>query len=161
MFEVWNEPNGGNNPDAGFWTGWPKQETYFHLYKETADAFSRVSGAFKIGGPSTAGCPGWISALKTFAANSTPPTKLDFFSCHSYGGGKDPANVGDMGFIDSFRLAQHDSGGLPLVVTEWSSSWSFNVDFHDEPGSAAFLAAAIQKADGLTDMMSYWTFSVS
>jgi hypothetical protein len=34
----------------------------------------------------------------------------------------------------------------------------YTIDFHDEPGSAAFLAAAIAKADGLTEMMSYWTF---
>ena len=159
IFEVWNEPNGGNNPDAGFWTGWPKQETYFRLYKETADAFSRVSDAFKVGGPATAGCGGWIGDLQHFVANQTPPTKLDFISCHSYGGGNNNSDVGDIGFIDSFIASKKQAKGLPLIVTEWSSSWSYNVDFHDEPGSAAFLIAAIKKADGATDMMSYWTFS--
>ena len=159
MFEVWNEPNGGNNPDAGFWTGWPKQETYFQLYRETADAISRVSDVFQVGGPSTAGCPGWISDLKDFVANSTPPTKLDFFSCHNYGGGSDPSNVGSTGFIESFKEAKSQTGGLPLIVTEWSSSWMYTVGFHDEPGSAAFIVAAIALADGATDMMSYWTFS--
>ena len=37
MFEVWNEPN------IVFWTGEPKMETYFRLFKETSDALSRVS----------------------------------------------------------------------------------------------------------------------
>jgi xylan 1,4-beta-xylosidase len=113
MFEVWNEPN------IGFWSGNPKQETYFKLYKETADAFTRVSKLFKVGGPSTAGCPGWISDLQKFVAGNNPPTKLDFVTCHSYGGGNDEKNVGNIGFIDSFAQAKKAANGLPLVVTEW------------------------------------------
>ena len=113
---MWNEPNGGNNPDAGFWTGYPKQDTYFELYRQTANAFARVSDAFKVGGPSTAGCPGWISDLKSFAANHTPALKLDFVSCHAYGGGKNASDVGSLEFIDSFGRAQEAAGALPLIV---------------------------------------------
>ena len=36
-FEVWNEPN------IGFWTGDPKQATYFELYDHTARALKSVS----------------------------------------------------------------------------------------------------------------------
>ena len=36
-FEVWNEPN------LDFWTGVPKQESYFELYDHTARAIKAVS----------------------------------------------------------------------------------------------------------------------
>ena len=77
--QVWNEPNGG------FWHPGPlgsQQDTYFRLYQETANALKSVSAdMFKVGGPATAGCPGWTAELVAFAhANHTA---LDFVSCHN------------------------------------------------------------------------------
>jgi len=46
-FEVWNEPN------IDFWTGDPKQATYFELYDHTARALKSVSPRLRVGGPST------------------------------------------------------------------------------------------------------------
>lgn len=152
LLEVWNEPNGG------FWTGFPKQSTYFKLYKETADAFGRVSPRFQIGGPATAGCPGWIEDLKNFTSSTN--TTMSFASCHVYGGGSDPASVGVVSaVVDSLPQAKTLAGDIPLIITEWSSSWMYTVPFHDEPGSAAFIAATAAAASGLADVMSYWTFS--
>ena len=120
LFEIWNEPNGG------FWTGNPKQQTYFQLYKEAADAFRRVSPLFRVGGPAMAGCPGWISDLRTFA-NSTNTT-LSFVSCHTYGGGDQPDNVGSIhDFAGALPSTRKAAGNLPVVITEWSRFFFFLV----------------------------------
>src|SRR5215467_5317555 len=47
-FEVWNEPN------IDFWSGIPKEETYYQLYDAAARALKRVSPRLRVGGPSTA-----------------------------------------------------------------------------------------------------------
>jgi xylan 1,4-beta-xylosidase len=47
-FEVWNEPN------IDFWTGDPKEATYYHLYDVTAAALKSVSPRLRVGGPATA-----------------------------------------------------------------------------------------------------------
>ena len=46
-FEVWNEPN------IDFWTGEPKQQTYFELYDHTARALKAVNPRLRVGGPAT------------------------------------------------------------------------------------------------------------
>lgn len=51
--------------------------------QETADALHKVSSAdFQVGGPATAGCPGWTSDLIKFADSTNTP--IDFVSCHNY-----------------------------------------------------------------------------
>ena len=47
-FEVWNEPN------LDFWTGTPRQQTYFELYDHTARDIKAVSPRLRVGGPATA-----------------------------------------------------------------------------------------------------------
>ena len=47
-FEVWNEPN------IDFWTGVPKESTYYHLYDVSARAVKRVDLRIRVGGPATA-----------------------------------------------------------------------------------------------------------
>src|SRR5579871_464198 len=47
-FEVWNEPN------IDFWTGAPKEETYYSLYDITARAIKKVDPRLRVGGPATA-----------------------------------------------------------------------------------------------------------
>src|SRR5215472_11811525 len=68
-FEVWNEPN------IDFWTGEPKQSTYFQLYDAAARAVKRV------GGPATAQAA-WIPAMIAHAESARVP--LDFVSTHVY-----------------------------------------------------------------------------
>src|SRR6266567_7154644 len=47
-FEVWNEPN------IDFWTGEPKEPTYYELYDHTSRAVKRVNARLRVGGPATA-----------------------------------------------------------------------------------------------------------
>jgi len=52
-FEVWNEPN------IDFWSGDPKQPTYFELYDHTARTLKSISPRLRVGGPSTAAAD-WV-----------------------------------------------------------------------------------------------------
>ena len=47
-FEVWNEPN------LDFWSGNPKQQTYFELYDHTVRDIKAVAPSARVGGPATA-----------------------------------------------------------------------------------------------------------
>lgn len=170
MFEVWNEPNGGS-----FWHGELEAEggtpeeaeairkaDYFKLYEATAKAIKNVSSVFQVGGPSTAGCPGWSLDLLEFAAEKD--VAVDFVSCHSYGGESDThaGIVNDiMGGInnENMQTAREGSAKTSLFVTEWSSSWWYETLYHDEPRSAPFIVEAVAAMDGLVDGTSYWTFS--
>src|SRR5258708_5771127 len=75
-FEVWNEPN------IDFWSGDPKQVTYFALYDHTANALKRVDYRLRVGGPSTAQAAWVDDFIKHCVDNNIP---LDFVSTHVYG----------------------------------------------------------------------------
>jgi xylan 1,4-beta-xylosidase len=164
MFEVWNEPNGGFwTPPSGNGsapaTDAEKQAAYFDLYKSTADALKNASGgAYLVGGPATAGCPGWAAELVEFGeANNAA---VDFISCHAYGGGRDEISSGNVeGIVGNLPAAQRGAAGRPVVLTEWSSSWKYTNLYHDDPASAAFIIASAAAMDGLLNVSSYWTFS--
>src|SRR5580658_4771939 len=74
-FEVWNEPN------IDFWTGQPKQSTYFDLYDHAARAIKGVSPGLRVGGPATAQAA-WIDAMIAHCVQAGVP--LDFVSTHVY-----------------------------------------------------------------------------
>ena len=78
-FEVWNEPN------LDFWSGTPRQESYFELYDHTARDIKAVSPRLRVGGPATAQAA-WIDAMIKHAAQTHVP--LDFVSTHVYGNDK-------------------------------------------------------------------------
>ena len=46
-----------------------------------------------------------------------------------------------------------------MVLTEWSSSYSFTIPYHDYPASAPFIVKSVAAMAGLVDVSSYWTFS--
>src|SRR5215471_1287995 len=75
-FEVWNEPN------IDFWTGDPKQATYFKLYDHTARALKRVSPRLRVGGPATSSAH-WVDDFIVHVAAQNVP--VDFISSHGYG----------------------------------------------------------------------------
>jgi xylan 1,4-beta-xylosidase len=75
-FEVWNEPN------IDFWTGEPKQASYFELYDHTARSFKAVSPRLRIGGPATSSAH-WVDDFLHHAAAEHVP--VDFVSSHAYG----------------------------------------------------------------------------
>ncbi len=74
-FEVWNEPN------IDFWTGDPKQETYFELFDHTARALKSVNASLRVGGPSTAAAD-WVDAFLDHVLKQDVP--IDFVSSHGY-----------------------------------------------------------------------------
>ena len=94
---------------------------------------------------------------------ATNGTAVDFLSCHAYGGG---SNKSTSGSLDGLRgpsaafkkFATSGGKNRTTVITEWSSSYSFNNGYHDDVASVPFIiAAAAQLQD--VDITSYWTFS--
>jgi xylan 1,4-beta-xylosidase len=162
-FEVWNEPN------ISSWRGDPKQSTYFELYDHAARAIKAIDPRLRVGGPATA-YGAWIADLIAHASKDDVP--LDFVSGHVYGA-DNPKRV--FGAGNAVTVSQDDmvcaatkkmksemalsaNLNLPLLVTE------FNAGFEDQHSydslyMGPFLARTIRACDGLTTMMSYWTFS--
>jgi xylan 1,4-beta-xylosidase len=161
-FEVWNEPN------IDFWTGEPKQSTYFELYDHAARAIKRVSAKLRVGGPATAQAA-WVSAMIEHCLKGSVP--LDFVSTHVYGndGAKDVFGTNE-------SIARRDMVGravrkvydevkasarpdLAIHWTEYNASYMNEVEVTDSAFMGPWLANNIRMCDGLTTTMSYWTFS--
>jgi xylan 1,4-beta-xylosidase len=166
LFEVWNEPN-----LAGFFEG-GRSRDYFELYAQTARALKRVDPALQVGGPATAGAA-WVPEFLAYAkANEVP---VDFVTTHTYGVtegffdefGKrsdhilstDPDSI-----IGDVRRNRHEIEasafpGLPLYVTEWSTSYSPRDKVHDSYVSAPWVLTKLRATSGYAQAMSYWTYS--
>ena len=158
-FEVWNEPN------IDFWTGDPKQATYFELYDHTARALKAVNARLRVGGPSTAAAH-WVGAfLQHTAAEKVP---VDFVSSHGYADDTVEDLFGSHEDIpmdqrvcraikkvdDEIAASAHPN--LPLMWTEWNVPGANAVRDTDYVGPA--VADDIRQCAGLVSMMSFWTF---
>jgi xylan 1,4-beta-xylosidase len=161
-FEVWNEPN------WDFWAGEPKQATYWQLYDHAASAIKAVSPRLRVGGPATAQAAWAADFIRHCAENKVA---VDFVSTHVYG--DDPVNL-VFGTDESIRRDQmiyravskvHDQikasamPNLPLILSEYNATYTTTPDITDSTFMGPWLADTIRQCDGLTDMMSYWTFS--
>ena len=165
-FEVWNEPN-----LSGFWTG--GQQKYFDLYDATAAVIKAIDPAYRVGGPATAGLPegAWIEEMINHCIASGAP--IDFISSHSYGVegaldefGRDVHTLCDdpdkvAGEVNHVCELVHGSKmpHLPVIFTEWSSSYTPRDNVHDSYVSAAFILHILRRVQGNVDSMSYWTFT--
>jgi len=161
-FEVWNEPN------IDFWTGDPKQATYFELYDHTALALKSVSPRLRVGGPATSSAH-WVDAFIQHAADHNVPT--DFISSHAYGDDTVQDLFGTNENIPMDRrvclaikkvhdqIAASPRPGLPLMWTEWNVPSFGPLNARDTGYVGAALADDIRQCDGLVNMMSFWTFS--
>jgi xylan 1,4-beta-xylosidase len=161
-FEVWNEPN------LDFWTGNPKQQSYFELYDHTARDIKSVSPRLRVGGPATAQAA-WVDAMIHHAAQTHVP--LDFVSSHVYGNDKasdvfhTSENIPRDQMVCRAVKKVHDeikassSPNLPLIWSEFNAAYDNEVDVTDSIYMAPWMAGTISQCDGLTQMMSYWTFS--
>ncbi|MDE3169613.1 MAG: glycosyl hydrolase family 39 [Acidobacteriota bacterium] len=161
-FEVWNEPN------LDFWAGNPKQESYFHLYDVTAHALKSVSPRLRVGGPATAQAA-WIDTFIRHTVDDHVP--VDFVSTHVYGndlpenvlGSNQPVSRAQM--VCSAARKVYDQvkasplPNLPIIWSEYNASYKNEPDVTDAPFMGPWLADTIRRCDGLTEMMSYWTFS--
>jgi len=161
-FEVWNEPN------LDFWGGEPKQETYWQLYDHTAQAIKSVSTRFRVGGPATAQAA-WVDAfIQHCAANKIP---VDFVSTHVYG---DDTSEDVFGVKENIsreemvcraarkvheQVATSSMPQLPLIWSEFNATFRNLPEITDSSYMGPWLADTIRQCDGMTQVMSYWTFS--
>jgi xylan 1,4-beta-xylosidase len=161
-FEVWNEPN------IGFWGGRPYQRTYFELYDHTARTLKKVSERLRVGGPSTAQAA-WASAFIEHCKQQHVP--VDFVSSHVYANdsamdvfkSKIPI-ARDRMVCQSVRkvsdeIKNSSMPALPLIFSEYNASFSNEPNVTDTVYMGPWLATTISQCDGLTQAMSYWSFS--
>ncbi len=161
-FEVWNEPN------IDFWDGVPKQETYFAFYDEAAKAVKRADANLRVGGPATAQAA-WVDAFIAHCTARHVP--FDFVSTHVYGN-EDPVNV----FGHAMPIARKDmvarsakkvfdqvkasaAPETPIIWSEYNATYMTQQEVTDSAFMGPWLANNIRECDGLTAMMSYWSFS--
>jgi xylan 1,4-beta-xylosidase len=161
-FEVWNEPN------IDFWTGEPKQATYFELYDQAARAIKRANPQLRVGGPATAQ-GAWIPEMIAHSTQARVP--LDFVSTHVYGNDLSKDVLGTDEQVDRAEMVsravqkvktQVKSSArpdLPILWTEYNASYKNEIDVTDAAFMGPWLANNIRLCDGLTTVMSYWTFS--
>jgi xylan 1,4-beta-xylosidase len=159
FFEVWNEPNLG-----AFGSG--RQDEYFKLYRDTAEAIKSVDSALKVGGPATAE-NAWIDDFIEFCTKSQ--LSADFITTHQYptdafgqpGDDTEAQHSKSRRSVlrDEARAVRRKAGDRPVYYTEWSTSSNAPDPMHDEPYAAAFITKTIMEANGLVQGYSYWTFS--
>lgn len=161
-FEVWNEPN------LDFWSGNPKQQTYFELYDHTVRDIKAVAPSVRVGGPATAQAA-WVGDMIRHAEQAHVP--LDFVSSHVYGNDKasDVFHTNENIPRDQMvcravkkvheEIKASPQPNLPLIWSEYNAAYDNQVDVTDSVYMGPWLASTIAQCDGLTEMMSYWTFS--
>jgi len=161
-FEVWNEPN------IDFWAGNPRESTYYELYDRAARAIKRVSPRLRVGGPSTAQAA-WADRFLAHCKEKNIP--VDFVSTHVYGNDKSEDVFGTHEQISRNQMVcravkkVHDQIAaspyptIPLIWTEYNADYGNHPDVTDTAFMGPWLADTIRQCDGLTEMMSYWTFS--
>jgi xylan 1,4-beta-xylosidase len=161
-FEVWNEPN------LDFWSGVPKEQTYYRLYDAAARELKRVSPRLRVGGPATAQAA-WVDRFIQHAAQQNVPA--DFVSTHVYGNDSAADVFGTQEQIPRTQMVcravrkVHDQINasalphLPLIWSEFNASYKNETDVTDSIYMGPWMADTIRQCDGLVDMMSYWTFS--
>src|SRR5215467_2368514 len=160
-FEVWNEPN------IDFWTGEPKQPTYFELYEHTARSLKSVSPRLRVGGPSTAAAD-WVDDFLKFASQRNVP--VDFVSSHGYADDTvqnlfhtsedipmDQRVCRAIGKVHN-QIRSSVLPNLPLMWTEWSVPSFADKQARDNIYVGPALAETIRQCDGLVDLLSWWTF---
>ena len=161
-FEVWNEPN------LDFWAGDPKEPTYYQLYDTAAKALKSVNPRLRVGGPATAQAA-WVDRFIQHVTDNKIPA--DFVSTHVYG--NDPADkvLGSNEPVSRTQLVcraarkVHDQvaaspqPNLPIIWSEFNATYWNEPNVTDSVFMGPWMADTIRQCDGLTDMMSYWTFS--
>jgi xylan 1,4-beta-xylosidase len=161
-FEVWNEPN------IDFWSGEPKQATYFELYDHTAKTLKAVNSKLRVGGPATAAAD-WVTPFLEHVTKENIP--IDFVSTHGYADdtvenlfhSKEDIPLQQrvcraIGKVHN-EIKSSAKPTLPLMWTEWNvPSFGDEYKARDTTYVGAALADDIRQCDGLVDILSYWTF---
>ena len=160
-FEVWNEPN-----HPGFFTEYKNKDAYFALYDAAARAVKEVDTEYRVGGPASAGMV-WVEEMMEHCRENGVP--IDFVTSHSYGvrGDFDPQGNAITVTRELDKVANEvrvygekcAKNGLPLIVTEWSPSYSPTDPVHDHYFCAPYVLNALKKSEGFAEMLSYWVIS--
>ncbi|MBE6608933.1 MAG: hypothetical protein E7633_10320, partial [Ruminococcaceae bacterium] len=160
-FEVWNEPN-----HPAFFANHKEIDKYFELYDNAAYAVKEVNSEYKVGGPATAGL-GWVPEMIAHCRENNVP--LDFISTHYYcvkgafdANGKSVLYMQPREYLsDAINKIGEicKKEGYPLLITEWSASYSSRDAVHDSYYSAPFILSTLKECEGYADMMSYWTYT--
>ena len=161
-FEVWNEPN------LDFWAGHPPQASYFELYDHTARALKAVSPRLLVGGPATAQAA-WVAAFLQHCKDANVP--CDFTSTHVYANdlAKDVFQTDENIPRDKMvcrsvekvhqEILRSPYPAIPLIFSEYNASYKNEPMVTDSIYMGPWLATTISQCDGLTEAMSYWSFS--
>ena len=169
-FEIWNEPNLG-----GFLKPIVKDNSfaeYGEIYRAAAKALKEVDPRLQVGGPAAAGAS-WNEKFVAWATEAKVP--LDFLSFHTYSTHKG-VDLDEFGRMQIFfndnlhHVADYVRGarkkveagprpGLPIHLTEWSTSPSARDPSHDAYQSAPFILEQIKHAGDAVNSMSYWVFT--
>jgi xylan 1,4-beta-xylosidase len=161
-FEVWNEPN------LDFWSGSPKQSTYFTLYEHTARALKAVNPRLRVGGPATAQAA-WVGDFLAFCKQQNVP--VDFTSTHAYANDTAPDIFHTQETIPRDKMVcravrkvheeiEHSPlPNTPLYFSEYNASYANEPNVTDSTYMGPWLATTISQCDGLVQNMAYWTFS--
>lgn len=164
--EVWNEPN-----LCGFWEH-ADMEEYFKLFRYTIDAIKEVDDRFKVGGPAVCGGSDekWIRAFMEYCQEHE--IAVDFVTRHHY----TIESPQDEGHYAYSTLMQPEDGfanlkttrdiidsfpeyrGLPIHITEFSTSYTSRGVIHDTNLNAAFIAHQLSRLGDVNESYSYWTF---
>ena len=164
--EVWNEPN-----LPGFWYKADMQE-YFKLFKETFTAIKAYDERFQVGGPAICGVKDaeWIRSFLEFCRDNN--IKPDAVTRHHYTV-EFPERIGHydysklqqpeerLGNLQSTRdiVESFDEfKGLPIHITEFSTSYTPRGVIHDTNLNAAYLAGQLSRLGDMNTSYSYWTF---
>ena len=139
-FEVWNEPN------IDFWSGQPKESTYYELYDRAARALKRVDPRLRVGGPATAQAA-WVDRFIKHCVDSSVPA--DFVSTHVYAndtakdvfGTNENIPRSDMVARAVRKVYDEVRGsprpGLPIHWSEFNASYMNEVEVTDSPFDGA------------------------
>jgi xylan 1,4-beta-xylosidase len=161
-FEVWNEPN------IDFWSGDPKQASYFELYARAAKAVKRVEPLLRVGGPATAQAA-WVDTFIQYCVDHNLP--LDFVTTHVYANDSAQDVFGTSEKIPRKTMVARSvqkvydqvknspRPDLPIIWSEYNASYKNEVAVTDSAFMGPWLAHNISLCDGKVAAMSYWTFS--
>ncbi|RMI04979.1 GH39 family glycosyl hydrolase [Cellulomonas triticagri] len=161
--EVWNEPN-----LPVFWQD-ADEAAYHRLYDAAARAVKDVDADIPVGGPAVSpGADDWLPRFADHVAAAGVP--CDFVSKHAYTSG--PAQHVPFGTHQTLRppqdlltqfatpralLASTALAGLPVHITEFSSSYRPDNPVHDTAYQAAYLAPVLAAGGDHVASFSYWT----
>ena len=164
--EVWNEPN-----LPGFWYK-ADMEEYCRLFKETFLAIKAYDDRFKVGGPAICGVRDaeWIKGFLDFCKKEG--IRPDRITRHHYTV-EFPERIGhyDYSKLEDSKMrfenlqstrdivdSYEEFKGLPIHLTEFSTSYTPRGVIHDTNINAAYLARQLAGLGDVNEAYSYWTF---